>query len=151
VDEAARLIGPSITAAWALSALGAASAPWLVRRFGAGVAGCALRLGHGVTVLGMGLAAGPAGLIVAYLCTYWVHGATAPVHYGMVHRAVGSSHRATVVSANSLTAQVGGAASGIVLGALADATSISTATFVAAGVLAAAAPLYLVGRGAETP
>ncbi len=146
VDEAARLLGPSITAAWVLSALGAASAPWLVRRFGAGVAGCALRLGHGVTVLGMGLAAGPAGLIVAYLCTYWVHGATAPVHYGMVHRAVGSSHRATVVSANSLTAQVGGAVSGIALGALADATSISIAMYVAAGVLAAAAPLYLVGR-----
>jgi predicted MFS family arabinose efflux permease len=150
VEEAARLLGPSITAAWVLSALGAAAAPWLVRRFGAGVAGCTLRLGHGVTVLGMGLATGSAGLIVAYLCTYWVHGATAPVHYGMVHRAVGSSHRATVVSANSLTAQVGGAASGILLGALADATSISTATFVAAGVLAAAAPLYLVGRGAET-
>lgn len=150
VDEAVRLLGPAITAAWVLSALGAGSAPWLVRRFGSGVAGCALRLGHGVTVVGMGLAAGPAGLIVAYLATYWVHGATAPVHYGMVHRAVESSHRATVVSANSLTSQMGGAISGIVLGALADATSISTAMLVAAVVLAAAAPLYLVGRTAPT-
>lgn len=150
VDEAVRLLGPAITAAWMLSALGAGSAPWLVRRFGSGVAGCALRLGHGVTVVGMGLAAGPAGLMVAYLATYWVHGATAPVHYGMVHRAVESSHRATVVSANSLTSQMGGAISGIVLGALADATSISTAMLVAAVVLAAAAPLYLVGRTAPT-
>jgi hypothetical protein len=33
-----------------------------------------------------------------------------------------------------------------VLGALADATSITTAMLVAAAVLAAAAPLYLVGR-----
>ncbi len=150
VDEAARLLGPSITAAWVLSALGAAAAPWLVRRFGSAAAGCALRLGHGVTVVGMGLAGGPAGLIVAYLCTYWVHGATSPVHYGMVHRAVESSHRATVVSANSLTSQVGGAVSGIVLGALADATSITTAMLVAAVVLAAAAPLYLVGRAGPT-
>jgi predicted MFS family arabinose efflux permease len=71
------------------------------------------------------------------------------VHYGMVHRAVESSHRATVVSANSLTSQVGGALGGIVLGALADATSISTAMLVAAVVLAAAAPLYLVGRSAR--
>jgi MFS family permease len=146
VEEAVRLLGPTITAAWVLSALGAAVAPWLVRRYGAGWAGFGLRLGHGLTVVGMGLAAGPAGLIVAYLATYWVHGATAPVHYGMVHRAVESSHRATVVSANSLTSQVGGAASGIVLGALADATSITTAMLVAAAVLAAAAPLYLVGR-----
>ena len=147
-EEAARLLGPSITAVWVLSALGAASAPWLVRRYGSGVAGCVLRLAHGATVAGMGLAAGPAGLIVAYLGTYWVHGAMNPVHYGMVHRAVDSSHRATVLSANSLTSQVGGAASGIVLGALADATSISIAMYVAAGVLAAAAPLYLVGRNA---
>jgi predicted MFS family arabinose efflux permease len=146
VEEAVRLLGPAITAAWVLSALGAAAAPWLVRRYGAGWAGFGLRLGHGLTVVGMGVAAGPAGLIVAYLATYWVHGATAPVHYGMVHRAVESSHRATVVSANSLTSQVGGAVSGIVLGALADATSITTAMLVAAAVLAAAAPLYLVGR-----
>jgi MFS family permease len=145
-DEAATLLGPSVTAAWVLSALGAAAAPWLVRRFGSGPAGCVLRIAHGLTVVGMGLAAGPVGLIVAYLATYWVHGASAPVHYGMVHRAVSGSHRATVVSANSLASQVGGALSGIALGALADATSISTAMLVAAAVLAAAAPLYLVGQ-----
>jgi predicted MFS family arabinose efflux permease len=145
-EDAARLLGPAITAAWVLSALGAASAPWLVRRWGSGVAGCVLRAAHGVTVLGMGLAGGATGLLLAYVATYWVHGATAPVHYGMVHRAVESSHRATVVSANSLTSQVGGAVSGILLGALADATSITTAMFVAAAVLASAAPLYLVGR-----
>jgi MFS family permease len=144
-----RLIGFSITAAWALSAVGAACAPRLVRRFGAPAAGCGLRLVHGLTVLGMAFAVGPAGLIVAYLATYWAHGATAPVHYGMVHRAVESSHRATVVSANSLTSQLGGALSGIALGALADATSLTTAMAVAAIVLASAGPLYLLGRQAD--
>jgi MFS family permease len=148
VDDATRLIGPSITAAWVLSAVGAAVTPVLVRRYGSAVAGCWLRVAHGATVVGMAVAAGPAGLIVAYLATYWVHGATAPVHYGMVHRAVESSHRATVVSANSLTSQLGGAVSGVVLGALADATSLTTAMLVAAAVLAAAGPLYLVGRPA---
>jgi MFS family permease len=147
VDEAATILGPAVTAAWVLSAAGAAASPWLVRRFGSGWAGFSLRLAHGITVVAMGLAAGPAGLVVAYLATYWVHGATAPVHYGMVHRAVESRHRATVVSANSLTSQVGGAVGGIVLGALADATSITTAMLVAAAVLAAAAPLYLVRPG----
>ena len=39
--DVTRLLGFSITAAWALSAVGAAGAPWLVRRFGAPVAGCA--------------------------------------------------------------------------------------------------------------
>jgi MFS family permease len=150
VEEATRLLGPSITAAWALSAAGAAAAPWLVRRFGAPAAGCTLRVLHGLTVLGMAAAVGPLGLIVAYLATYGVHGATAPVHYGMVHRAVDSSHRATVVSANSLTSQLGGAISGILLGMLADATSLSTAMVVAAAVLASAGPLYLVGRPGAT-
>ena len=111
VEEAARLLGPADHRR--VGAVGRSApprAPWLVRRYGSGVAGLCLRLAHGATVVGMGLAAGPAGLVVAYLATYWVHGATAPVHYGMVHRAVDSGHRATVVSANSLTSQVGGAA-----------------------------------------
>lgn len=147
VDEAAALLGPAITGAWLLSAVGAAVSSGLVRRLGSAWAGFVLRSAHGATVVGMALAAGPAGLIVAYLATYWVHGATAPVHYGMVHRAVAGSHRATVVSANSLTSQLGGALSGIALGALADATSITTAMLVCAAALAAAAPLYLAGRG----
>jgi DHA1 family tetracycline resistance protein-like MFS transporter len=63
----------------------------------------------------------------------------------MLHRAVvGPSTRATVVSANSLTAQTGGALGGIALGALADATSLTTASLAGAAVLAVAAPLYLV-------
>ena len=46
--DVTRLLGFSITAAWALSAVGAAGSPWLVRRFGAPVAGCALRVSHGL-------------------------------------------------------------------------------------------------------
>jgi MFS family permease len=147
-DDAVTILGPVITAAWLLSALGSALAPRLARRFGSARTGCALRVAHGVTVVAMGLAAGPTGLVVAYLATYWVHGATSTVHYSLVHRAVDGAHRATVISANSLTSQVGGAVGGIAIGALADATSIPTGMFVAAGLLAAAAPLYLAGRGA---
>ena len=73
------------------------------------------------------------------------------MHQGLLHRAVeGGSHRATVVSANSLTAQSGGAVGGIALGALADATSLTTAMLVGAAVLASAAPLYLAGRRSPT-
>jgi MFS family permease len=144
-DQAAVTLGPALTAAWVLSAVGSGVAPRLVRRFGPARTGLGLRLSHGLTVVAMGVAAGPTGLVAAYLCTYWVHGATNTVHYAMVHRAVDSRHRATVVSANSLTSQVGGAVSGIALGALADAAGIATAMFVAAGVLASAGPLYLAG------
>lgn len=150
-DQAAAALGPALTAAWMLSALGSAGAPGLARRFGAARTGFGLRLAHGITVAGMGVATGPAGLIAAHLATYGVHGATNTVHYAMVHRAVESRHRATVVSANSLAAQVGGAVSGVALGALADATSITTAMLVAAAVLAGAGPLYLCGRRPPGP
>lgn len=149
VEQAARLLGPAITIAWALSALGAAAAPWLVDRFGSGRAACALRVVHGVAVAVMGLAGGVAGLVTAFLASSWAHGATAPVHYGMVHRNVNASHRATVVSANSLTSQVGFAIGGIALGALADATSITTAMLTGAVFLTAAGPLYLVRHASD--
>jgi sugar phosphate permease len=122
-----------------------------VRRFGGAWAGCGLRLVHGAVVVGMGLAGAPAVLIAAYLASDWANGATDPVHYGMVHRAAAAQERATVVSANSLAAQVGGAASGIALGALADAAGIGTAMVVAGLVLAAGAPLYLAGRARPRP
>lgn len=149
-DDAAALLGPAVALAWALSATGAAVAPALARRWGSGRTGCALRLVHGLTVVAMGLAAGPVGLVVAYLATYGVHGATGPMHYGLVHRNVERAHRATVVSANSLAAQVGGALSGIAVGALADAAGIPVAMFVCAAVLAAAAPLYLAAGDTRT-
>jgi MFS family permease len=149
VDEAAVWIGPVVTAAWVLSALGAAAGPHLGDRFGSGWAGCGLRLTQGATVVVMGWVAGPIGLVIAFLATYWLHGAANPAHYGMVHRNVDGAHRATVISANSLASQLGGAISGIALGALADATSISTAMIVAGVVLALGAPLYLIGPEAS--
>ncbi|MDP9444608.1 MAG: hypothetical protein M3P83_09785, partial [Actinomycetota bacterium] len=119
---------------------------------GAARAAAAMRVAQGLTVVGIAVAAGPVGVIAAYLATMAVHGAANPVHQGLLHRAVeGPSHRATVVSANSLTAQSGGALGGIALGALADGTSLTAATLVGAGVLAAAAPLYLVRRRPAEP
>lgn len=144
-DRAAALLGPASAAAWLLAAAGALSAPWLATRLGAARAGAVLRAVQGVTVVGIGLATGPIGLLAAYLATMAVHGAANPVHQGMLHRAVlGPSTRATVVSANSLTAQTGGALGGIALGVLADAASLTTATLAGAAVLALAAPLYLI-------
>jgi MFS family permease len=151
-DRAAALLGPASAAAWLLAAAGAFMAPSLVTRLGAARAGAVLRVVQGLTVVGIGLAAGPIGLLAAYLATMAVHGAANPVHQGMLHRAViGPSTRATVVSANSLTAQTGGALGGIALGALADAASLTTATLVGAVILAIAAPLYLIAGRAIRP
>ena len=150
-ESAGALMGPAATAAWIASAAGAAAIPLVVRRFGATPAAIGMRLAQGATVAGMGLAAGPVGVLVAYLATYSIHGAANPVHQGLLHRQVGPEHRTTVLSANSMMAHPGAAVGGIALGALADATSISIAMFAGAAVLAAAAPLYVVGRDPRAP
>lgn len=140
---AAVITGPAGSAAWLLSAAGAAATPWLGRRLGMAPTAALLRVLHGVTVAFMGLLGGVVGVVAAYLACYAVHGASNPAHMTLLHRQVEGPVRATVVSLNSMLAQPAGALGVLVLTALADQTSASLAMYVAAGVLAVAAPLYL--------
>ncbi len=142
-DRASAVFGPVTSAAWVASALGAAFVPLLARRAGAARAAVLLRIGQGVTVAAMGFAAGPIGLIAAFMATYVVHGASNPVHQGLLHRQVSGDQRATVVSVNSMIGMPAGALGGVVLGWIADTNGISTAMFAGAVALAAAAAGYL--------
>lgn len=143
VDTAAAMLGPVGAAAWALSAGGAAVIPAIARRWGPARVAAMMRVGQGLTVVGMGLAAGPVGVVAGYLGTYAIHGAANPVHQGLLHREVDGPHRTTVLSVNSMVGMPASALGGIVLGALADGTGLTTAMMVGAATLAAAAPLYL--------
>jgi DHA1 family tetracycline resistance protein-like MFS transporter len=145
-DRAAALLGPAGSAAWLASSLGAALVPLLSRRIGAPWTGFALRITQGVTVVGMGLFAGPVGVIAAYLLCYTVHGAANPVHYGLLHRQVDGPYRGSLISLNSMVSQPAGALGAVVLTGVAQSAGVSTALVVGAVVLAAAAPLYLVAR-----
>lgn len=148
-DKAAVLVGPAGAAAWLASAAGAALVPLLSARIGVAVTGAVLRVAQGITVLGMGLLAGPVGVLTGYLASYVVHGAANPVHYTLLHREVSGAHRSTVMSMNSMVSQPAGALGLILLTALAGGTSVSTAIVVGAVVLAVAAPLYLPAARAE--
>ncbi|MFG3699262.1 MFS transporter [Micromonospora sp. NPDC047620] len=152
-DRAAALLGPASSAAWLASAAGAALTPLLLRWPGAAPGAALLRILQGVTVVGMGLFAGPVGVLVAYLACYTVHGASNPLHMGLLHRQVDGPYRTSVISLNSMMAQPAGALGGVVLTMVAEATSISTAMVVGAVVLAVAAPLYLPAwrAGRRTP
>ncbi|WBB99181.1 MFS transporter [Solwaraspora sp. WMMA2080] len=146
-ERAAALLGPVGAFAWLASAGGAALVPAVARRLGAPVTAAAFRVLQGATVVAMALLAGPVGVIVAYLACYAIHGASNPVHMGLLHRQVDGSHRTSVLSLNSMVAQPAGALGGVVLMAIAGAASVSLAMLVGAVVLAAAAPLYLVSPG----
>ena len=150
-DRAAVLLGPVGSAAWLASAVGAALAAPVARRLGVAPTAALLRIVQGGTVVAMGLLAGPAGVIAGYLACYAVHGASNPLHSGLLHRQVEGPYRTSVISINSMVGQSSAALGGITLTALAGATSVSVALLVGALVLAAAAPLYLPAWRAARP
>jgi predicted MFS family arabinose efflux permease len=142
-ERAAAITGPAASAAWLISAAGASTVPWLGRRLGLAPAAMLLRVLQGIAVVGIGFAAGVPGVIAAYLAAYLFHGASNPIHMTLLHRQVDGTHRATVSSLNSMAGLSAAALGLIALTALAEATSLSTAAYVGAVVLAAAAPLYI--------
>lgn len=148
-QQAAAIVGPAGAVAWFGSAVGAAAVTLLSARIGVAASAGLLRIAQGVSVAGMGLLAGPAGVLTGYLAAYVVHGASNPVHSTLLHREVSSAHRSTVMSMNSMMAQPAGALGLIVLTAIATGASVSTAIVVGAVVLAVAAPLYLPAARAE--
>lgn len=143
-QRAGALLGPAGAVAWLLFAAAAALAPHVARRLGAERTAAGMRLLHGAAVAAMALAVGPIGVLVTYVAAFAVHGASNPVHVALLHRRVGSEHRATVLSLNSMVALPAGALGGIALGALADRMGVAIAMLVGSCILAMAAPLYLV-------
>ncbi|MBB2942966.1 putative MFS family arabinose efflux permease [Actinoplanes lutulentus] len=143
-DAAGALLGPVNSAAWVASAAGAALVPLLARRVGPAWAGFTLKIVQGVTIVGMGLFAGPAGLIGAFLLCYAVHGAANPVHAGLLHRQAEGEFRTSLLSLNSMVGQPGFSIGAIVLTAVAAGAGTQAAIVAGGVVLAIAAPLYLI-------
>ncbi len=148
-DQAAAIMGPVSSAAWFAAAAGAAGVILLSRRIGVARSAAALRIAQGATIVLMGLIAGPVGIVTAYLACYIAHGASNPMHTTLLHREVDGPHRTTVLSLNSMVGQPAAALGAIVLSALADGTSISTAMIVGGVICAMAAPLYIPAWRAE--
>lgn len=149
LEKAAAIIGPAGAVAWLAFAAGSALVPLLSVRIGVAVTAAVLRVAQGLAVLGMGLLAGPVGVLSGYLVAYAMHGASGPVHMTLIHREVTSEHRSTVTSMNSMVGQPAGSLGLILLTALATGVSTSFAIVVGAVVLAIAAPLYIPAARAE--
>lgn len=143
-DRAAAVLGPVSAAAWLASAGGAAVVSGFSARVGRHRAAAMMRVLQAGTLVAMGAAAGPIGAITGYLACYALHGAANPVHQTLLHERARADNRATVLSLNSLMASGAGAVGGIVLGAVADGTSIAIGMYVGAVVMAIGAPLYVL-------
>ncbi len=143
-EQAAAIMGPVTAAAWGVSALGAAMVPLLLRRWSMVGVSVALRIVQGATVVGMGLAAGPVGLVLGLFATYAVHSAAGAIYETLLHEQVGKENRATVLSLASMAMQPAGSIGAITLGMIATGVSTGFAIVVGGIVLALAAPLFLV-------
>ena len=142
-DAAAAIMGPVSSAAWFASAVGAAGIVAASRKIGVARSAALLRIVQGVTIVAMGLIAGPVGVVAAYLSCYFVHGASNPMHTTLLHRQVDGPYRTTVLSMNSMVSQPAGSLGGITLSALADRAGVSAAMLVGGVICALAAPLYV--------
>jgi MFS family permease len=148
-DRAGALYGPAAAAAWALFAVGSLVGGLTSRRIGVAWTALLARVLNGAFIVGMGLAAGPVGLIAAYWLAYTTHGAAGPVHNTLLHRQATPANRATVLSMNSM---IGGGSYSLgllALGPLAEHTSTALAMLVAGGFSIIGAVLYLPAIRAE--
>jgi len=146
LDAAAALLGPVSTASWIVAAAGAAVAPRLAARIGAASGAMVLHAVLAVALGAVALVAGPVGVIACLLVAYGAHGAVNPLYQTLVHRQAEGDTRTTIVSATSMTGQLGGALGAAALGAVATQVSIDAAIAIGALVLLATIPLYLPAR-----
>jgi hypothetical protein len=148
-ERAGVIIGPVSAVSWGLFAVGATLAGLASRWIGVAWTALLARVLNGAFVVLMGLAAGPVGLIAAFLAAYTLHGSAGPMHNTLLHRQAGPANRATVLSINSMVA--GGSASlGLLaLGPLAEHTSTALAIVVAGAFSMLGAFLYVPARRQE--
>ena len=148
-EQAGALMGPVAAVGWGVFAAGSALAGLGSRRFGVARTAIAARILNGLGALTMGLVAGPAALIAAYLFTYSMHGTGGPMHQTLMHREASARNRATVLSMGSMVFFMTFSVVGPPLGLLAEATSTQVAMVTAGAFSVLGAFLYLPALRAE--
>jgi MFS family permease len=131
-ERAGAVMGPVASVGWAVFALGSGLAGLASARLGVARTALAARVLNGAGAVVMGLVAGPAALVVAYLVTYGLHGSGGPLYSTLLHRQARAGNRATVLSLASMTMFAAYSVLSPALGALADAVS-TPAAMVAGG------------------
>ncbi len=133
-EQAGALMGPIASAGWAVFALGSALAGLSSARIGIARTAILARVLNGLGAVVMGLVAGPAALILAYLLTYTLHGSGGPMHLSLLHREAEARNRATVLSMNSMMMFASYSIAAPLLGLLAEDTSTQVAMVTAGAI-----------------
>jgi len=142
-ERAGAWMGPVAAAGWAVFALGSTLAGVSARRIGIARTAILARALNSLGAIAMGLVAGPAVLVAAYLSTYALHGGAGPVHGALLHREASAHNRATVLSMNSMMSFAAFSAAAPLLGLLAAGTCTQTAMVTAGAVSLVGVLCYL--------
>ncbi len=139
------LFGVIAAVGFAAAAVGSGFSPRLVRLLGgrSAIAGLVAMLGASAALLGLAASGALFAGGVGYMVFYVFVGLIGPLHSELLHRQISSGERSTMLSADSLSLQVGGLAGNVGIASLAAATSIALGWVVAAAVVAAASLFYL--------
>lgn len=148
-ERAGAIMGPVAAGGWAVFALGSALGGLASRRIGVAWTAILARILNGLGAVAMGLVAGPAALIVAYLFTYGLHGTGGPMHATLLHRQATARNRATVLSINSMVGFAVFSITAPALGFLAEGTTTQVAMVAAGAISVVGALLYLPALRAE--
>lgn len=140
------LFGIVAAIGFAAAAAGSGLSPRFVRliKGRSAIAGFVAMLGVSAALLGLALSDALLVGGVGYLVFYVFVGLVGPLHAEMLHRQISSEERTTMLSADSLSLQLGGLVGTAGIAALAAATSIALGWVVVAGTVAASSLLYLV-------
>ncbi len=133
-ERAGARMGPIAAVGWAVFALGSALAGAASRRIGVATTAIWARALNSLGAITMGVVAGPAALVAAYLATYTLHGFAGPMHGALLHREASAHNRATLLSMNSMMASAAFAVAAPLLGLLAASSSNQTAMITAGAV-----------------
>jgi MFS family permease len=137
-DDGAAVYGVVLAISFAAAAVGSVAAPAMRRLLG----GSTRTTVAALTVLGAGsmaLFAGPDALVAAavgFALYYVAHGAGWPLLSAVLHTRVPAEVRATAVSAMSLAMALGGIVGNVAIAGLVEVTSVGTALYTLAGILA---------------
>lgn len=121
--QAGIIMGPLAAGAWAVFALGARISGWVSARWGVARAAIVGRVVHSLLGVGLALAIGPVGLVIAHLLVYTGHGMQGPTYQALLHREASARNRATVLSMASMCGFGAFSVMMPLAGLLADATS----------------------------
>ncbi|MBC9227367.1 MFS transporter [Aeromicrobium sp. 636] len=142
-SSAASRLGVVSSAAWGLAALGAAITTRLLNSVGPAVLTPTLFVVEGLGLVAMAAATGVGILVAGYWLCYLVHTSSGAMYNSLVHRRVDDAQRGTALSVASMAFLGAGAAGGVGLGALGEATSASWALATGACFMIAAAVLVV--------